>query len=238
MPKDKIHILSTRTLDEMAIAKAADVNIEVDSIPFINVQPIYSDELKNQLQELADQLLFVVFTSSNAVTSVIEQISKAPNWKIGCTGGKTKEYIINAFSENSVVASAKNASLLAERIIALNGVSNITFFCGDQRLNDLPEKLSSHAIQTDEVVVYTSVQTPVFVEKNYGSILFFSPSAVHSFFSVNTIATNVILFSIGQSTTAVIQTYCTNKIITSNWPGTESLMERVVDFYNINFYAD
>ncbi len=173
----------------------------------------------------------VVFTSTNAVVSVAEQVKKTPNWKIFCTGGKTKEHVLALFGENAIVASAKNASTLAERIIAAEPIAKIVFFCGDQRLNDLPEKLANHNIITQEIIVYTTVQTPVFIEKNYEGILFFSPSAVHSFFSMNTIATDVVLFSIGHTTSSAIQTYCTNQIVTSEWPGTESLLELVSDFY-------
>ena len=231
MQSDKIQILSTRLLDEAITAKACDYNIHIDAIPFINTQHLYSDDLNLRLQALSKENICTVFTSINAVSAVAEQLSDIPVWKIFCTGGKTKEYVIKSFGEDNIVATAKNANILAERIIASGRVVKVIFFCGDQRLNDLPEKLKNNNIQVDEVVVYTTVQTPVFIEKNYDSILFFSPSAAHSFFSMNTIPTSIVLFSIGQTTTAAIQTYCTNKIITSEWPGTESLLELVTDFY-------
>lgn len=232
MEEDKVQILSTRLLDEAVVAKACELNIEVDSLSFIDVQTFHSNELQNQIRELAQQPAYVVFTSTNAVHAVTEQLETVPNWKIFCTGGKTKETIIQFFGENAIVASAKNASMLAERIIAAQRVVKVTFFCGDQRMNDLPEKLKTYRIVADEVVVYTTVLTPVFIEKNYDGILFFSPSAAHSFFSMNTVPTNVVLFSIGYSTTAAVQSYCTNRIITSEWPGTESLLELVTDFYH------
>ncbi len=231
MESENIHILSTRLLNEAVTAKANDMNIEVDSVSFINVQPIVSVALKDQLQQLALQPLCAIFTSANAVTAVAGQINDIANWKIFCTGGKTKEHVAIAFGEDAVIASAKNAGLLAERIIASGKAVKVTFFCGDQRLDDLPEKLISNHIQTDEVIVYTTVQTPVFIEKNYHGILFFSPSAAHSFFSMNTVPIQTVLFSIGQTTTAVIKTYCTNRIITSEWPGTENILKLVTDFY-------
>lgn len=232
MPLNKIQILSTRHFADGNVAKATDQNIVVDTIPFINVQPLVSDELKSDLQQLATQQIAVVFTSSNAVEAVANEVGSATRWKIFCTGGKTKECVIQYFGEENILATAKNASILAERIIASEGIVNVIFFCGDQRLNDLPEKLRSHRIVTQEVIVYTTVLTPVFIEKNYDAILFFSPSAAHSFFSMNTIPTDVVLFSIGQTTTAAIQSYCTNRVITSVWPGTESLLELVRDYYN------
>lgn len=238
MRPDKIHILSTRELDEAVVAKAAGANINIHSAAFIHTEPLLSKELTKRLQELSTQFINAVFTSVNAVTAVAEQIKKPADWKIWCTGGKTKEFVISAFGEESIVAFSKNASGLAERIIASEQVVKVTFFCGDQRLNDLPEKLKSNNIETEEVIVYTSVQTPRFIEKNYDGILFFSPSAVHSFFSMNTVSTDVVLFSIGHSTTTAIESYCTNRIITSEWPGTETLLELVVDWYSKHSHSE
>ena len=230
--QSNIRILSTRLLDENTTAKAADANIKVHSVSFINVQPIITDKLKNILQQLAVQPLCVVFTSVNAVNAVAEQIKTADKWTIWCISGRTKEHVINSFGENALVASAKSASLLADRIIASNLVKKVVFFCGDQHLHNLPQKLKENNIVTDELIVYTTVQTPCFIDEQYDGILFFSPSAAHSFFSMNTVAIDVVLFSIGDATTAAIQSYCTNKIITSEWPGTNSLLEQVTHFYN------
>ncbi len=229
--QNKIRLLSTRLLDENTIAKTADANIHIRSISFIHTQPVVSDELQKNLGQLATQPLCAVFTSTNSVDAVAEQI-QPHNWKVFCISGKTKEHVIAAFGEHSIISSAKNAHLLAERIIASNHVKKIVFFCGDQHLNYLPEKLAEHNIVTDEVIVYTTVQTPQFIEDIYDGILFFSPSAVHSFFSMNTVPVDTIFFSIGDTTTAVIQSYCTNKIVTSDWPGADSLLEQVTHFYN------
>ena len=229
--QNKIRLLSTRLLDENTTAKSADANIHIRSVSFIQTQPIVSDELKNKLEQLATQPLCVVFTSTNAVSAVAEQVQEH-NWKFFCIGGKTKEYVITAFGEKDILASAKNAHLLAERIIALNIVKKVVFFCGDQHLNILPKKLKEQNITTDELIVYTTIPTPQFIEENYDGILFFSPSSVHSFFSMNTVPVDTVFFSIGDTTTASIQSYCTNKIITSDWPGAESLLEQVTHFYH------
>lgn len=228
-----IRILSTRLLDENTTSKAADANIQVRSVSFIQTQSIVANELTRTLNQLAAQPLCVVFTSLNAASAVAGQIQTPAEWKIFCTSGRTKEYIINTFGENAVAASAKNATLLAERIIAHNNCEKkVVFFCGDQHLHNLPEKLKANGITTDEIIVYTTLPTPVFVDEQYDGMLFFSPSAVHSFFSMNTVPVDAIFFSIGDTTTAAIQSYCTNKIITSKWPGVDNLLELVTHFYN------
>ena len=82
-----------------------------------------------------------------------------------------------------------------------------------------------------EIIAYHNLQTPHDVQEDYDGILFFSPTAVHSFFLMNTIRTNVVLFSIGKTTTATIQSYCSNKVITSEWPGQENLLDKVLEYY-------
>ncbi|MCC8142570.1 MAG: uroporphyrinogen-III synthase [Tannerellaceae bacterium] len=59
------------------------------------------------------------------------------------------------------------------------------FFCGQRRLNEIPERLSGAAISYKEVIVYETELTPQTLEKTYEGILFYSPSGVESFFSAN-----------------------------------------------------
>lgn len=232
MQDSNIPVLCTRLLDDNLVGKAAEGNIALDCVSFIETKQLQNDTLEQQVQALSKETITAVFTSMNAVHAVATQLPVVPEWKIFCTGGVTKEYVIKYFGEHAIAATAKNATVLAEKIVAANATAPIVFFCGDQRLNELPEILSANGKTVKEVVVYTTEQTPVFIEKNYAGILFFSPSAVHSFFSLNTIATQVVLFAIGKTTAATIQSYCTNKIVTSEWPGAESMIELVLEYYS------
>jgi len=231
MQQSNTCLLSTRVLDDTLINRAAESNLSIECVSFIETRHLQSEALQQQLQDLAGEPVTAIFTSMNAVNAVAAQISNVPHWKIFCTGGVTKEYVIKYFGEASIAATAKNATILAEKIIAAKPATPLIFFCGDQRLNDLPELLKAHGKTVSEIVVYTTEQTPVFVEKNYQGILFFSPSAVHSFFSLNTVPTDVVLFSIGQTTAATIQSYCTNKVVVSQWPGAESMIDLVIEYY-------
>ena len=231
MQQNNIHLLSTRMLDDTLVNRAAESNLIVECITFIETKHLESEALQQQLQALANESLTAVFTSMNAVNAVASQLSVVPQWKVFCTGGITKEYVIKYFGGDVIAATAKNATVLAEKIVAADPSSSIIFFCGDQRLNDLPEILQRHGKAVQEIIVYTTEQTPVFIEKNYSGILFFSPSAVHSFFSLNTVPTNVVLFSIGQTTGATIQSYCSNKVVVSQWPGAESMIDLIIEYY-------
>ncbi|WP_158638384.1 uroporphyrinogen-III synthase [Panacibacter ginsenosidivorans] len=215
----------------MLIYKAANKGISIDEVSFVETEAIITTDIIEKIKNIATKKATVVFTSMNAVDAVTAQLTQIPDWKIFCVGGVTKETVFNFFGEKSVEGTAKNAKMLAEKIILTGESKEVFFFCGDQRLDELPETLNANDIKVNEVIVYTTRLIPNFIVKNYDGIIFFSPSAVHSFFSDNTIATSVVLFSIGTTTTATIKTYCTNKIITSEWPGKENMIDLVLDYY-------
>lgn len=227
MPASK-SILFTRSIDEPLVQKAAKKGLQIDSITFITTEPSTSSDVAEQVQAYAQQSIVAVFTSVHAVEAVITQFPKKPDWKIFCIGGMTRELVFSFFNESQIIGTAKNASALSEKIIGNHHVREVVFFCGDQRLDDLPNTLRASEIVVNELIVYNTIQTPQVIEKDYTGIAFFSPSAVHSFFSLNTIRTDVTLFSIGKTTTATIQTYCANRVITSEWPGREQMVELLI----------
>lgn len=231
MPLSNFQILCTRPLEQLLITKAAEKGMLIDIVPFIRTENILSTQVVEKIQSLQSQKANVVFTSMNAVDAVIEQLSAKPDWTIFSIGGATKDAAINFFGEKTIAVTAKNATALTEKIIARNNVPSVVFFCGDQRLNELPETLTANHISVEEIVVYATIETPHHIYVNYSGIVFFSPSAVHSFFSENTLSTNTVLFSIGKTTTATIQSYCSNKIITSEWPGKQQMIEKVIDYF-------
>ena len=97
-------------------------------------------------------------------------------------------------------------SALADSIIKTS-IKNIVFFSGDQRRDELPEKLKKNHIEVEEIVVYKTIETPEPISKSYNAILFFSPSAVQSFFSKNTINDSTQIFAIGSTTARAAEPY-------------------------------
>jgi uroporphyrinogen-III synthase len=232
MQENKIEILCTSHLKDDLLTKAAAKNILIDVQSFIKTETSLSEESKQKIQNLSKKRIAVVFTSKNAVNAVVSQLSTVPNWDVFCISGKTKQTTLEFFSNKKNIVSAKNAAGLAEKIIADKTIQEVVFFCGNQRLNDLPEILKQNNISVKELIVYHTEETPHIIQKDYDAILFFSPSAVHSFFSVNTISTNVLLFSIGKTTSTTIATYCSNLVNTSEYPGKEQMINLVTDFFS------
>ncbi len=229
-----VNILFTRPIDAILDQKASLKNVLIDTGKFIETNTSADVEIVATVKERSEEHRTVVFTSTNAIEAVISFIDHQPNWHIYCIGGATKDAVIEFFGEDKIKALAKSAANLAEKIIAAGTIKKVVFFCGDQRLTTLPETLTANGIEVEEVVVYNTILTPLIIEKNYQGVAFFSPSAVHSFFSENTVATSVILFAIGKTTAATIASYCSNKIVTCEWPGSEQMLDAVIHYFENN----
>ena len=82
-----------------------------------------------------------------------------------------------------------------------------------------------------EIIVYETVETPVTAIENIDGILFFSPSAVNSFFSVNQLNANTVCFAIGNTTAEAIAGFTGNKIITSEYTSQEMMLASLIKTY-------
>lgn len=153
-----------------------------------------------------------------------------PPWEIFCIGYATRQLVHEYFGEDRIAGVAASAATLADVIIGQRR-KEVFFFCGDQRREELPEKLQQQDIRVNEWEVYTTIHTPHRVDPVYDGIVFFSPSAVHSFFSVNSIADSTLLFAIGQTTADTIRTYTANRTICSQSPEKEALIRQVIHYY-------
>lgn len=226
----QIKILSTKQLKESGIENAAFSGLQLQCLPFIKIVPESNDILRQQLNQLASQSLDVVFTSQNAIAAILPFLSHKPNWKVYCTAGATYEEVVRAWGAQVVVATGKNSKEVRDAILQQQKTKHVVFFCGDAHLQTIPEFLIKNGIEVDEIVVYAMQHLTHFLTENYDGILFFSPSAVHSFFAENTVDLGVIFFAIGKTTANAIRTYCTNKIITASFPSQESLIESVLSY--------
>ncbi|MEI9934657.1 MAG: uroporphyrinogen-III synthase [Ferruginibacter sp.] len=182
MPLNNIRILSTKPLPQTIIVNAAEKGLAIDAESFIQTEAVNSKEVIDEIQSLVTKKITAIFTSTKGVEAVIAQLSSKPDWKIFCMGGATKELVSQFFGTKAIVATARDAESLANKIIVNKNTEEPVFFCGDQRLDTLPETLTASGLALKELIVYTTVYTPKLIQKNYDGVVFFSPSAVHSFF--------------------------------------------------------
>lgn len=233
MLQNKISILSTKILQPSMIDEAAKKNIEIDHFSFIKIIQSVDEVIAEQTKNLASQKVTVVFTSSNAVEAVVHQLKQnniQPKWKVFCLSGITKTSIENYFSHVFIEATATNSKDLAEKIIQ-HKTQSVVFFCGNIRREDLPNKLKQNNIAVSEIKVYETLKTPHSIHKNYNGVLFFSPSAAESFFSINKIESSTVLFAIGETTANEIKKHCSNKIIVTDYTNKENVAVKAITYF-------
>lgn len=231
MAENKWNILSTRPLNKTSIESAEAQNVQLDCIEFIQTKAIKTEEIKKQVATLSSEKISVVFTSMNTIEAIKGCLTQTPSWHIYCIGYTTQQLVKEIFGDASIAGTADDASKLADVIIQ-NKEKELWFFCGDQRREELPNKLRAQQILVEELVVYKTIALPQKIEKNYDGILFYSPSAVHSFFKENNALTQNTFFAIGETTAKAISEYTSNKIITASKPGKEALVQQAIAYFN------
>ncbi len=212
-------VFSTKKLSELQ-TELFHEDIAVDDSDFIKIRfnRISPKEVKNEIEN-------VIITSKNAVESLLISFSAAElQFKnIYCVGRRTKRLIEKRIGK--VNHAEKNAKKLAEYLVEnLKESSEITFFCSDIRLDELPALLTKKNIVLHEVQAYKTISSPIKVADNIGGILFYSPSTVQSYLLENE-ATN-IAFCIGETTAAEAKKHF-KEVKVAKLPTVESVIELV-----------
>lgn len=230
MKKADKYILTTRPIAKILVDDAAAKNITIEELSFIETRPIKDLDTMEKIKSLSTQFHTIIFTSMNAVEAVADLVNKNVAWNIYCMGNTTKALIEEKFPSAKIIGTADNAEALAERILD-DDVKTLVFFCGNIRREELPKKLRSNAIELNEVVVYETIEIQNTISKEYDGILFFSPSAVESFFKFNKIQQSTKLFAIGKTTKETIRKYADNKIILAQTANKNKLASQAVTFF-------
>jgi len=232
MEQNSIHILCTRPLNNLLVNDVKAAGITIDEISFIATEPIQTIEVQQEIEQALLLSATVVFTSMNAVDAVAAwQNEQQPDWSIYSIGTTTHKLVKENFGEESVAGTANSAAELAELIAEDRFIDKVIFFCGDQRRDELPDILRQNNIEVNEITVYQTIAVPNKITRAYHGILFFSPSAVESFFSINKIPEQTILFAIGYTTATAIKKFTNNKIIISDEPGKENLVWKMMEYF-------
>ena len=217
-----IRLLSTKLLLPQEVEAFAALGFLVESLPLIRVQTL--DTLAPFPK--AD---FSIFTSRNAVEAVLkvpEAKALSPH-KAFCVGEKTRESLEKAGWE--VVASFGYAQQLADHLVEQYACYSFVFFCGERRMDTLPEQLKTYGIPCHECLTYTTELTPQKLHKPYDGLLFFSPSAVKSFLKENHFAEEKII-CIGSTTQSALPEGVSSYIAHS--PTLEGIIERCREIFN------
>ena len=230
-------VLCTKKLEPLLVQKARELGIDVVEQEAIRVKPILNRETSERIISLAlKDKRTIVLTSSNAVEVLEKYMSYGGNfclidWRVFCLSGKTKETLLSAHRlEKQILGEAPNAAELAHEIIRQK-VKEVIFFCGNKRRDELPTILQAAGVLVHEVVVYEVEETPVAAPDAYKAVLFFSPSAVQSFFTANQLKENTVCFAIGQTTANSVKQFTQNTLCVSKEPTQEALLKEVIHYF-------
>ncbi len=166
-----------------------------------------------------------IFTSKNAVKAVFLNKKTTPEIKnCFCVGEKTKALL----EENGqkVMKTTHYGSELADYLTKNHIKDTFYFFCGNKRLDTIPDVLKEANIAFSEIETYKTGLNPTKFDRQFDGILFFSPSAVQSFVSENKLK-NSIAFCIGTTTAAEAKKHTENVVI-SNSTSVESVIAKAV----------
>lgn len=220
----QISVLSTKTLSIEQRQAFLDANFDLLEQDFI--------EIKNNLFELNKINTNLIFSSQNAVLSLMEQ----NGWEslktkpVFCVGIKTKELLEqNGFK---VDVYMDYAAELAEIITLIYNKENYTFLSGNLRKETLPKALISAGTTFNEIEVYQTKLVPFKIskEEKFDAILFFSPSAVESYLTNNKIK-NEICFCVGNTTAKTLETKKIKNIVIAETPTIEEVIVEVLEYY-------
>lgn len=201
---------------------------------FIKIQEIKNTQFNFVLNEHHPNY---IFTSKNAVRSFVKQAVdnkiKINKKAFFCTlSGETQKVLLDEGFSATLVAD--NATDLANKIIKEKDFKEAIFFCGEKRRDELPVILREAGIVLTDLVLYKNIEQPKKIDNGFQAILFFSPSAIQSFFKENVLPKTTACFCIGYTTANTLKEYkITNKIIVSNYPSQQVMIDIVLNYFNI-----
>lgn len=214
-------ILSTKKLLSNQRQFLLNAGFGVVDADFIEVRP-----LPFAMTDIRENL---IFTSANAVQSVaahpeVQSIRRHP---VFCVGEKTANVLDEVGF--TVVENTDYGADLAKIITGNYASESFTFFCGNLRLDTIPNELRAHQVDFNEICVYETALTPQEVSGSFDAILFYSPSGVESFLKVCHPA-DAVCICIGTTTEAALSGVTSNIVLASK-PSVENVIIQAINYY-------
>ena len=218
----KTNVYSTKSFTEgQRLLFHEKVVAESSDFVKISLNRIHPRFLKNEIQN-------VVITSKNAVESLITNYSaiELQFKNIYCVGRRTKRLVEQKIGK--VTHFENNAKKLAQYLVEFMNGTEVTYFCSDIRLDELPTILAKSNIKVNEVEAYQTKFDGVKVDDSVEAAMFYSPSTVESFVQKN--KSEVIAFCIGETTAKEAKKHFEDVRI-AKVPTVESVIELVNEHY-------
>lgn len=192
-----------------------------------------SDFIKISLNRMTQKVLRpmpknVIITSKNAVEALLTNFApqELEFQNIYCVGRRTKRLVERKIGK--VKHTENNAKKLAEYLVEYIEGTEVTYFCSDIRLDELPTILNENHIKVNEVIAYETKYDAVKIKDTVKGVMFYSPSTVQSYKQEND--DNIIAFCIGETTAKEASKHF-NDVRIAKVPTVESVIELVNEYY-------
>lgn len=209
------HLLSTKVLADREIRQLEGAGWCIDHYDAISIEFLKTSVTPD------DHLL--IFTSKNAVTAFFQSFSKreVTACRSLCVGKGAAGML--AEKGVTVLEVFPSASELAGSLGEKYAADSFVYYCGNRRLDLIPETLDALGLSWQEATVYKTILNPIKWDREYEAVVFFSPSAVQSYTALNLMgpATG---YCIGKTTSAALRQY-THRILCPETPDRTSLMD-------------
>lgn len=218
-------ILFTKELDENWVRQNLHLNLQFEICPFLKIDHYPQEKLATKIN--FDSSKFIV-TSQNSIHAISGLKLDGEFFVVGkSTAQKLTE------KKFKVVHFENHALELANYILRNYQPQTWNFFCGNNRRDALFEALLPNGHLVTEIICYESCPVDHKIDLHtFHGIAFFSPLAVKTFFSTNSVVENTTIFSIGKTTTDEIRNHTKNKIITAEIPQREKVIEQINKYYD------
>jgi uroporphyrinogen-III synthase len=234
MREAKVKILSTKVLNNELLEEVTRNGYSIKCAPFIDIQLLSNANLKNELKKIVGlKSKSLIFTSINGVNSWVNNVGKitGENTNIFCVSGRTKDACSKLKGMVTIIHKI-NSEKLADAIIQQKtSLKNLFFITGNKHSQIIPDKLKQAGISFSKVIVYENSPLQTKIDFKPDAILFFSPSAVESYFSQNRIFNNTIYFAIGKTTAKAIKKLTYRTPITPDFPSQEEMIKKIYEHF-------
>lgn len=211
-----MRLLATKFISLAFKERLLQQGFSVVEAPFISINPLpfhWQDQSEN-----------LIFTSQNAVRFFLKKHKNNPliiSKKYFCVGEKTKTLLVE--NGQKVIKMTQESVELAHFLVKNHKNEPFTFFCGRRRMPHLERQCHQHKIPLHIVELYETLESPKKIKTTVDGILFYSPSAVTSFFLENEWPQHAYGFCLGASTAAQLKEY-TNQYYVAQQPNETALL--------------
>ena len=219
-------LLSTKIVSKKFKDLLIKNNYQIEEKSFIKILPFKS---KSNISILEN----IIFTSKNAVEIILKNSiikNNLANKDIYCVGKSTAELIKK--NNLNLIKSEDNSKNLSKFILAnfKNSKNSFTYFSGKKRIRELENNLKKNNINIIVHEIYDTLLTPLKINDLYDGVIFYSPSAVKSFFKGNNSLNNTYGFCIGNTTAKELSNY-SNRFSVAKSNSEENMLESINKYF-------